>query len=83
MRSSLMPFWKSTTTPSGALRLARPSWVAHSVSYDFTAMKTASKGAGRLWTSWMWSALTGMRCSPQVPLSLSPRVFMASTCSGH
>ena len=31
-RSSLMPFWKSTTTPSGALRYCAASCAAHSVS---------------------------------------------------
>jgi hypothetical protein len=31
----------------------------------------------------MWSAFTGIRWSPQVPLSRSPRCFMVSTCSGH
>src|SRR5438876_333485 len=40
-RSSLIPFWKSTTTPSGlTCRTARA--VAHSVSYAFTATYTAS-----------------------------------------
>ena len=32
-RSSLMPFWKSTMTPSGSLRNRRMNIVAHSVSY--------------------------------------------------
>ena len=31
-RSSLIPFWKSTTTPSGLRRLATAIAVAHSVS---------------------------------------------------
>ncbi|MBF8288392.1 MAG: hypothetical protein HW381_1500 [Candidatus Rokubacteria bacterium] len=31
-RSSLIPFWKSTTTPSGRRRLATAIAVAHSVS---------------------------------------------------
>jgi len=31
-RSSLMPFWKSTTTPSGRARYASAIWAAHSVS---------------------------------------------------
>ena len=57
-RWSLMPFWKSTTTPSG-LRYATPMAVAHSVSYDFTATKTASKGSATCCSSWMWSARTG------------------------
>ncbi len=31
-RWSLMPFWKSTTTPSGCRRWSTAIWVAHSVS---------------------------------------------------
>src|SRR5437867_1382071 len=31
-RSSLIPFWKSTTTPSGFSRYCAASWAAHSVS---------------------------------------------------
>ena len=30
-----------------------------------------------------WSAFTGIRCSPQVPESRSPTLFIASTWSGH
>ncbi len=50
-RSSLMPFWKSTTTPLGFLRYWMPRDVAHSVSYDLTEMKTASKGSEMAWAS--------------------------------
>src|SRR5262245_17553585 len=46
-------------------------------------MNTASNGALMLCASWMCSALTGIRCSPQVPLSRSTRCLMVSTCSGH
>jgi hypothetical protein len=44
-RSSLMPFWKSTITPSGSFRNRRMNIVAHSVSYPFTARNTASNGS--------------------------------------
>ncbi len=46
-------------------------------------MKMVSKGSATCWSSWMWSARTGTRCSPQVPESRSPRARMVSTCSGH
>src|SRR5215510_4753235 len=46
-------------------------------------MKMASKGSPIDWSSWMLSARTGTRCSPQVPESRRPTFFMASTCSGH
>ena len=46
-------------------------------------MKTASKGSTIDWASWMWSALTGMTWSPQLPLSRRPLAFIVSTCSGH
>ena len=82
-RSSLIPFWKSTTTPSGWARYRTARAVAHSVSYDFTATKAASNGVSISCASWMWSARTGMRWSPHVPLSRRPFVFMVSTCSGH
>ena len=57
-RRSLMPFWKSTTTPFGRARYPSASAVAHSVSYDFTAMKTASNGSVTRCSSWTCSALT-------------------------
>jgi hypothetical protein len=50
-RSSLIPFWKSTITPFGFLRYWTPSDAAHSVSYDLTEMKTASKGSAIDWAS--------------------------------
>src|SRR5262245_2087777 len=81
-RSSLRPFWKSTTTPS-AVRYFKAIAVAHSVSYDLTAMKTASNGWVTDCSSWMCRALTGTRCSPQLPLRRRPTFFIASTCSGH
>ncbi len=60
------------------------SAVAHSVSYDFTATNTASKGSRTDCSSWMWIALTfGTIWSPMVPDSLSPLALMASMCSGH
>ena len=46
-------------------------------------MKTASKGSTIDWASWMWSALTGMTWSPQLPLSRRPLALIVSTCSGH
>jgi hypothetical protein len=52
-RSSLMPFWKSTTTPFGFFRYWMPRCVAHSVSYDFTEMKTASNGSPMAWASYI------------------------------
>ena len=81
-RSSLRPFWKSTTMPSGVRYLSAIA-VAHSVSYDLTEMKTASNGWVTDCSSWMCRALTGTRCSPHVPLRRSPTFFIFSTCSGH
>src|SRR5439155_7597673 len=55
-RSSLSPFWKSTTTPSGRARCRTASAVAHSVSYDLIATKTASNGSSIACASWRWNA---------------------------
>src|SRR5207244_2350092 len=71
-RSSLIPFWKSTTTPFGFLRYWMPSDVAHSVSYDLTLMKTASKGSVIAWASKICSALTRTVWSPHVTLRRRP-----------
>ena len=78
-RSSLMPFWKSTMTPSGFFRYRRPRATPTRCRSDFTEMKTASNGSATDWGSWIRSARTGIRCSPHVPESRSPTFFIAST----
>src|SRR4029453_15184554 len=82
-RSSLIPFWKSTITPFDFLRYWTPSDAAHSVSYDLTEMKIASKGSVIDCASEMRGRLTRTTWSPPVPLRRRPSFRIFSTCSGH